>query len=292
MDKKTIAVARAKEPADKKTAEDAQRDLESMLAAWHEATMHLEQTHEALREEVRRLNAELAARDRRQALDQRLCELGRMASRVAGQLHNSLVPASLNLSLLRRRIADDPIGLNLLGKIEACVTAVDATVNDLNQFAADRAPRWCAFALDKLVDEVLAPLAPQLDAQEIDAIIDVPKSQTIRGDRNMMRQALVDLVLNALDAMPDGGTLTVTSALTSQGLELEVADTGPGLPEEARDRVFEPFFTTKSSATGLGLSVVHRAVEAHGGYVTAMNCPEGGAAFTLCLPQRAMKAAA
>jgi signal transduction histidine kinase len=76
-------------------------------------------------------------------------------------------------------------------------------------------------------------------------------------------------------------------------LELEIADSGPGLPEDQLARVFDPFFTTKPSGTGLGLSIVHRIVEAHGGRVTAMNCPEGGAAFTIELPpRRAMGAAA
>jgi len=298
MDKKTIAIARKTEPVDKKAAvltavsRDVDSELEAMLAAWHSATAELEHSHEALREEVRRLNAELEEKNREPARVDRLGEVGRVAVRVAGELHNQLVPVSLNLSLLRRRISDDPIGLNILSKIESGITTVDATASDLAQFVADRHPRWCTFSLAKLIDEVLTPLATRLAAQSIDAIVDVPKAQSIRADRNMVRQSLLNLVLNAVDTMPDGGTLTVTSAWTDRGLELEVADTGPGLTEPIRGRVFEPFFTTKSSATGLGLAVVHRMVEAHGGYVTAMNCPDGGAAFTLCIPGHAMKAAA
>jgi signal transduction histidine kinase len=234
----------------------------------------------------------LDAVDRQQACDRRLTDLGRMAAHVAGEVRNNLVPVSLNLSLLRRRIADDPIGLNILGKIEAGIGSVDASVSDLAHFVSQRDPRWCTFSLFKLINEVVMPLTPQLATQSVDAILDVPKAQSVRGDRAMIRQVLRNLVLNAVDAMPDGGTLTVTSALTSRGLELEVADTGPGLSEEASRRVFEPFFTTKPQATGLGLAIVHQMVEAHGGYVTAMNCPEGGAAFTFCIPQQAMKAAA
>jgi signal transduction histidine kinase len=274
------------------TSADSDSDLETMLAAWHSAACQLEHTHEALREEVRRLTAELQAKDRELSCNSRLTDVGRMAARVAGEVRNNLVPVTLNLSLLRRRIADDPIGLNILGKIESSMTAVDATVNDLANFITQRDPRWCTFSLPKLIDEVLAPLTPQLATQSVDAIIDVPKAQSVRADRNMTRQMLLNLMLNALEVMPDGGTLTVTSALTPRGLELEVADTGPGLPEANRGRVFEPFFTTKSGATGLGLAIVHHMVESHGGYVTAMNCPEGGAAFTFCIPQNAMKAAA
>jgi len=284
MNKKPVIVNAASAEVDS--------DLEAMLAAWHSATCELEHTHETLREEVCRLASELEAKNRDVGCNQRLTDLARMATRVAGEVRNNLVPISLNLSLLRRRLADDPLGLNILGKVEAGMTAVEATVSDLAHFIAQRDPHWCTFSLFKLIDEVLTPLAPQLAGQSVDAVVDVPKAQSVRADRNMVRQMLLNLMLNALDAMPDGGTLTVTSAVTPQGLELEVADTGPGLLEEMRARVFEPFFTTKSGATGLGLATVHQMVEAHGGYVTAMNCPEGGAAFTFCIPQHAMKAAA
>ncbi|HLA84366.1 MAG TPA: ATP-binding protein [Thermoguttaceae bacterium] len=284
MNKKPIVVKTASRQVDP--------DLETMLSTWHSATLQLEHAHEALRDEVHRLNKELQAKDRAIARDNRLVELGRMASRVAGEVRNHLVSVALNVGLLRRRIADDPVGLNVLGKIESNLTAVDATINDLAQFVSRRDPRWCTFSLPKLIDEVLAPLVSQMAAQSIAAVVDVPKAQSIHADRAMTRQAILNLVLNAVDAMPDGGTLTVTSALMEDGLEVEVADTGPGLSESARRRLFEPFFTTKAAATGLGLAVVHDVIEAHGGYVTAMNCPEGGAAFTVCLPQRALKAAA
>src|SRR6187397_1283889 len=101
------------------------------------------------------------------------------------------------------------------------------------------------------------------------------------ADADMLKRAVLNLVLNALDALPDGGELTLTACRTGQGLEIEVADSGPGVPPELLDRLFEPFFTTKSSGTGLGLAIVERIVAAHGGRAQVVNCPEGGAAFTL-----------
>jgi signal transduction histidine kinase len=93
-------------------------------------------------------------------------------------------------------------------------------------------------------------------------------------------------VLNALDALPDGVTLTLTACRTGEELAIEVADSGPGIPAGLLDRLFEPFFTTKSSGTGLGLAIVERIVAAHGGRTQVFNCPEGGAAFTLIIPER------
>ena len=99
-------------------------------------------------------------------------------------------------------------------------------------------------------------------------------------------------MVNAVEAMPRGGRLVVTSYIGRNGLELEVADSGPGLSDEARRRAFEPYYTTKRDKTGVGLSVVRGIARAHGGDVVAANCPEGGAAFTLRFPPTVSRAAA
>jgi signal transduction histidine kinase len=123
--------------------------------------------------------------------------------------------------------------------------------------------------------------------------MDVPPNTVVTADREMMRRAILNLVLNSVDAMPRGGDLVVTSYQRHGGLELEIADSGPGLPEDGKGKIFDPFYTTKATGTGLGLSIVNRIIEAHGGRVTAANCPEGGAAFTIELPpRRAMGVAA
>jgi signal transduction histidine kinase len=268
--------------------------LEAILAAWNDATVRLEKTHAALQSEVARLTSELEEKNRELARQNRLADLGRMASHVAHEVRNSLVPVSLYLSLLRRRLADDVGSLDVLTKVEAGFRALDATVNDLLNFTSHREPQWRTFIVQDFIEEIFESLAPQLEAQAIDVSLDVPPNTVITADRDMLRRAVLNLVLNAVDAMPEGGELVVTSYHTrSGGFELEIADSGPGLSEEQIEKAFEPFFTTKSSGTGLGLSMVQRIAEAHGGRVTAMNCPQGGAAFTIELPpRRAMGVAA
>jgi signal transduction histidine kinase len=267
-------------------------DMQAVLDAWNTATSRLAQTHESLRHEVARLTRELEVKNQELARTNRLADLGRMASHLSHEVRNQLVPVSLYLSLLRRRLSQDAGGLEILVKVNAGLVALECTVTDLLSFTADRPPRWQSFLARDLIDEVCESLAPQLRAQVIDVEIDVPPTMLLSADREMLRRALLNLLLNALDAMTRGGELVITAYRSAGAFELEVADSGAGLPEETRRRAFEPFFTTKSGGTGLGLAIVERVMAAHGGSVTANNCPEGGAAFTLRIPQRALGAAA
>jgi signal transduction histidine kinase len=273
---------------------DSSADLETVLAAWHSATLRLEYTHEALRTEVQRLTSELEVKNRELARKNRLADLGQMASHIAHEVRNNLVPVTLYLSLLRRRLSDDRGSCDVLDKVASGFTAVDACVNDLLHFTADREPRCESVNVEQLVEEVLASLGPQMAAQEISAVVEVADAPWLSADREMLRRALLNLTLNAVDAMPGGGRLYITACQGPRGFELEVADTGAGLCDEARLRAFEPFFSTKSHGTGLGLAIVERIAEAHGGDCLAQNCPDGGAAFTLCIPRKrqSMEAAA
>ena len=115
----------------------------------------------------------------------------------------------------------------------------------------------------------------------------------IQADTGQIRQVLLNLLLNALDAVPHGGAiwievdlskLTPHEGQTRTGLTLRVCDTGPGLPGELGSKIFEPFVGTKPSGIGLGLSISKRIVESHGGEILAANRPEGGAVFTVWLP--------
>lgn len=266
--------------------------LQAVLEAWHSATVRLEQTHETLRTEVARLSSELEIKNHQLARKNRLADLGRMASHVAHEVRNNLVPVNLYLGLMRRRVKGDADSMDILAQIESGFTALDATVNDLLSFTSHRDPRPIRFLVREVIEEMVESLSPQLEAQGISAEIDVPLAAWIVADRDMLRRALLNLSLNALDAMTEGGELVYTAVSTPTGWELEVADSGPGLADDVKRRVFEPFYTTKSGGTGLGLAVVTHVAQAHGGDVTVMNCPEGGAAFTLRLPRRAQEAAA
>ena len=267
-------------------------DLSSLLAAWQTATDRLQQTHQILREEVKRLTDELEIKNRELARKNRLADLGQMAAHVAHEVRNSLVPMTLYLSLLRRRLSEDQGSVDIVHKVSSGLSALEATVTDLLGFASDREPQWRNVPIGELVAEVIDSLAPQLAAQEIHWRMEIPQSTHLVADRDQLRRAILNLVLNALDAMPAGGELVITSWHGQDGFELEVADSGEGIPASRIDRIFEPFFTTKREGTGLGLAIVQRIAEVHGGTIAVANCPEGGAAFTLRFPRRALERAA
>jgi signal transduction histidine kinase len=259
-------------------------DMQTILSAWNDATDRLRRTHETLRDEVRRLTDELEIKNRELARKNRLADLGQMASHVAHEVRNSLVPMKLYLSLLSRRLSDDLGSQDIFEKISVGFVALEATVSDLLNFSAERDPQRRPVDVEALLNEVFETFAPQLEAQGIATHIDADPHAQLIADPDLLRRALVNLVLNALDVMPRGGELVMTACQTRRGLEIEVADSGPGITEGDLPRLFEPFFTTKGTGTGLGLAIVERIASAHGGIVYAANCPEGGAAFTLCLP--------
>ncbi len=262
-------------------------DLQTVLAAWHAATLRLERTHVTLQEEVRRLTDELEAKNRELARKNRLADLGQMAAHVAHEVRNTLVPVSLYLSLLRRRLLEDDQSLDVLRKIESGFQALDVTVNDLLHFTSDRDPHCEPFVVADLFYEICDSLHPQLAAQAISVVRKAEAALTATADREMIRRALLNLVLNAVDAMPEGGGLELAAERDGASVEMAVTDTGPGLSQEILGRLFEPFVTTKPSGTGLGLTIVERIAEVHGGSVTAENAPGRGARFAMRIPQSA-----
>jgi signal transduction histidine kinase len=168
----------------------------------------------------------------------------------------------------------------------------DASRSRPNDSLSVRAPRLAPLAMRSLLEELLAAHAARLSTQHISITLDVPAYEQVLADRELLSRALAQLLVNAVEAMPAGGSLIFTSYQGHGQYEIEVADSGPGLADDARRRAFEPHYSTKPGSAGLGLALVERIARAHGGIVAAQNCPDGGAAFTLQLPSHARQAAA
>lgn len=258
-------------------------DLRTILDAWNEATSRLQATHELLRAEVRRLTDELEVKNKELARRNRLADLGQMSSHVAHEVRNGLVPIRLYAGLLRRKTADNTGLTDLHGQMASGITALETVVNDLLQFAADRRPARQRLDVTSILREVAEQLAPQCAAQGVACDLGY-EPIFCDADGDMLRRACLNLALNAMDVMPQGGSLQMVAVACEDGCEIRICDSGPGIPDEVQARIFEPFFTTKNTGTGLGLAIVSHIVELHGGVVAVEGNQPRGSIFRLLIP--------
>jgi two-component system sensor histidine kinase PilS (NtrC family) len=155
-------------------------------------------------------------------------------------------------------------------------------LSDFLLYARPGSPKIAAVDVSAVLDELalLAAGDPRFAGIEIRRAY--PPGVSMPLDRQQLYQAMLNLVINGAEAMPDGGVLTI--GLGPGEREIFVEDSGPGIPENIRNRIFNPFFTTKDHGTGLGLATVHAIVEAHGGSVSVAAGSRGGARFVIQLP--------
>jgi len=171
----------------------------------------------------------------------------------------------------------------LFDRISEQVFYMDKIVGDLQDYARPLDPEREAVSVGALIDEVIQSLPP---ADGVELRTDLP-DLTIDVERHLMHRVFSNLLLNALQAMPDGGTLTVDAAATDGSVAISVHDTGVGIPAAMRDKLLSPLTTGKAKGTGLGLAVVKRIVEAHGGEIRFDSEEGKGTTFTVTLPQTA-----
>jgi two-component system NtrC family sensor kinase len=161
-----------------------------------------------------------------------------------------------------------------------------AIVRNLLDFARERPLQLRDVELEKVVQESLQLVGHQAQLQGHQVETRLAPVPPVHADFGELRQAFVNLAMNAMEAMPQGGRLVVTLRASDDGqvVEVAIADSGPGIPPELQTKIFDPFFTTKEKGTGLGLSVVYGIVQRHGGTILLETSPEQGTCFTLRLP--------
>ncbi|MDR2489573.1 MAG: histidine kinase [Desulfovibrio sp.] len=233
--------------------------------------------------EMRRLHAEMQRNDR-------LAALGRLASGVAHEIRNPLSTIKGVAMYMAKRMPPGGREEEAANRMIDEVGRLDRVVSELLEFARPRTVTISEKNMRDVIAHALQLVEADIRAKQITVSVSHKHEPPVAFiDPERFTQVLLNLFLNAIQAMNSGGELRVTTQFLPENgsLRLTVSDTGPGIPEERRSAVFTPYFTTKAKGTGLGLAIVSQIVENHGGTITVDNLPDSGAEFTIILPQKA-----
>lgn len=283
-----------------RTTEGIRRRMASAIQLSRELIDDLEQKRHELSEALTK-SAEL---ERSLAQAQKLDSLGHMATGIAHDFNNTMMSALPWADLVARKGQNDPELQHAANRIRSAISRAREVTSQLLGFAQPKRPELQQIQLGHFLRQELQTL--QLSVPEdVQIRIDERATGTVEIDPSMFSHVLLNLTLNARDAMPDGGVLTFTVRQAKPGehnpnvapdtfLALDISDTGTGIDPSIAATIFDPFFTTKpfGKGTGLGLSVVHRTMSEAGGYVYVRSTPGSGSTFTLLLPGRRAEAPA
>ncbi len=230
-----------------------------------------------------------ARREQLHALSQRVAALGRLTAGVAHEVKNPLNAMTIHLELVRQKLdaGAPPEAIRThLEVIRTEIARLDEVIQGFLKFARPEDLQIGPVALGPLAGEVLKMVRPEADAAGVTlrhtADAGLPP---VEADAGMLRQALFNLAVNAVQAMPGGGRLDVHCGVARDGrVTVRVADTGLGIPPEQLARIFDLYYTTKPKGSGIGLSMVYRTVQLHNGEIEVESVPKGGTTFTITLP--------
>jgi signal transduction histidine kinase len=267
------AVARA---AEKKRLTDEKRRLEQEIKRYAEE----------LEIRVDERTAELIETHKRLVTQERIAALGRAAAQVAHEVKNPL--AGLLLYSLHLKDKSSNFSENqtyLVDKIVDTIKHLNSRVEQILGFARPVSLTLSAGNLNQIVSDVLDLLRPQLTANNVAVRLSVDEQPAYAMlDEASMRGALMNLMLNAIEAMRNGGMLSIAVDHTGESLRLEIADTGPGIAADEAKKIFEPFYTTKEQGLGHGMPYAKKVIEQHGGTVSLNSRPGEGTTISIVLP--------
>lgn len=258
-------------------------DLQLLSTLGAEVAVALENAR--LYEELRNSQIMLARTDR-------LAAVGTLAAGIAHEIRNPLVAVQTFVQLLPEQIDDPEFRTTFLELTHSELARVSTLINDLMAFARPAPAAMDEVSLNELAEQIVRLLTGQAKKLDVALITQLsPEAPPCVVDQGQMKQVFLNLIMNALQATPSGGTVTISTALQreAEGQEfclIEVRDTGSGIPPEQKEQIFDPFFTTKDSGVGLGLFITHQIIEEHGGTITVESEIGQGARFLIRLPIR------
>jgi len=216
---------------------------------------------------------------------ERLAAIGRMAAHVTHEVRNPLSSIGLNVELLEEELGEGVEARALVRSIQREIDRLTGVTEEYLRLARLPMPRLEPEQLDELVDEVGRFVAREFETSNVSLRVEVePGVPLVRADEPQIRQALLNLLRNAREAMPDGGEVLMEARSADGGMEIAVTDRGVGVPVERRARIFDLFYSTKDLGSGLGLPLTQQIVIAHGGTIACDDAEGGGTVFTMWFP--------
>ena len=227
----------------------------------------------------------------------RLSSLGQLSAGIAHEIRNPLSAIKLNLQMLSKKMKEDPESIEKISDSLEGIGRINNLVKSVLNFARPAVPKFKSDYFQRVLKDTVSIMESQLKRKKIRVTMDLPEAvPAIAFDENQIRQVFVNLVLNAMGAMPEGGTIKITGAMDNDEpgkaslFRMVISDNGSGIRQDLLPRIFDPFFTTKPEGTGLGLSIVHKILEQHKATVEVESPENSGAVFTLTFPINAVEA--
>jgi two-component system sensor histidine kinase HydH len=248
--------------------------------------VNLDQQLEQVLQRIQDMVQHMQAQERELLHAQQLSALGQLAASVAHEVRNPLMSIKMLVEAALRPHNPRPFTQDNLQVVHCAVDRLEKMVQGFLDFARPPALERGVCDLRSVAAEALELIRARAGQQKVETVLDC-LDQPIYGDVDRVRlcAVLVNLCLNALDAMPGGGRLEVCLRSRPEEIVLQVIDTGKGIAAEVAGKLFTPFASGKPTGTGLGLCISKRIIEDHGGQIDGRNRPEGGACFTIILPQ-------
>ena len=216
---------------------------------------------------------------------ERLSAVGQLSAGLAHEIRNPLASIAGAVGIIERNSGSESKRSECLSIIKKETERLNRLLTSFLDFARPSPPKYQTISLLAELDSVIALAAHAVDRKPIALRKDVPAGLPgLECDPQQLRQVLLNLLINAIQASPNGGDVVLTARYEGSKVLIEVKDEGSGIRQEIREKIFDPFFTTKESGTGLGLSVAHRIIEQHGGILTAEANPDKGMTFSVALP--------
>jgi signal transduction histidine kinase/putative methionine-R-sulfoxide reductase with GAF domain len=239
-----------------------------------------------MEEKIQRTTADLRRMEAQLIRSEKLAALGQLAAGIAHEIRNPLTSINILIHSLQESASEKNFRAEDLSVIAEEIERINLIVDQFLRFARPAPPQFCEAELVPVIKETIHLLRPQAERQAISIQESFHPLPRVIMDREQMKQVVLNLLINAVQAMPEGGELKIAGQVSGneQWVQLSVGDSGPGIPPEVMKKLFDPFFSTKETGVGLGLSIAHRIVDQHRGRIEVESRVGEGTVFTVWLP--------